>query len=44
MITIDPESFKLGFLVGTAVYVVAGGAGYIFFCTFKRLASLGRRA
>jgi hypothetical protein len=40
--TIDPESFGLGFVSGTAVYVVASSAGYILFCAGKHLLSLFR--
>ncbi len=43
-ITINPESFGLGFLFGTSVYVVASSAAYIAFCAVKSLAMLGRRA
>jgi hypothetical protein len=35
--TVDSQSFGLGFIFGTAVYVVASGAAYIVF-------SAGRRA
>ncbi len=42
-ITINPESFGLGFLFGTSVYVFASSAGYIAFCGIKGLTSLGRR-
>ncbi len=43
-ITIDPESFGLGFIAGTSGYVAASGAGYTLFCAGKRIASLFRRA
>ena len=43
-ITINPESFGLGFLFGTSIYVVASSAGYIVFCGIRSLTSLTRRA
>lgn len=41
-IAINPESFELGFIVGTSVYVVLSGAAYIAFCGIKRLVELTR--
>jgi len=35
--TINPESFELGFILGTSVYAVAGGAAYFLFLAGKRL-------
>jgi hypothetical protein len=43
-ITINPESFGLGFIFGTSVYVVASGAAYITFCAVRGLVSLVRRS
>jgi hypothetical protein len=40
-ITINPESFELGFILGTAVYAVAGGIAYLLFLAGKNLARLG---
>jgi hypothetical protein len=40
-ITINPESFALGFILGTAVYAVAGGIAYVLFLAGKHLARLG---
>ncbi len=42
-IAIDPDSFGLGFVFGTSVYVTASGAAYMLFCAGKRIVSLFRR-
>ncbi len=39
--TIDAVSFELGFILGTSVYAVAGGAAYFLFLAGKRLVRLG---
>ena len=48
MISINPEScglssFTLGFIMGTSVYIVATGAGYMLFTAGKRIVSALRR-
>ncbi len=40
MFTVDPNSFGLGFLAGTSVYIVAGYTAYALFSACKRLAGL----
>lgn len=37
------SSFTLGFIMGTSVYIVATGAGYMLFTAGKRIVSALRR-
>jgi hypothetical protein len=39
--TINAESFELGFILGTSIYAVAGGAAYFLFLAGKHLVKYG---
>jgi hypothetical protein len=43
-ITVDPQSFGLGFVFGTSIYVVTTGVAYVTFCAARDIISLARRS
>ena len=42
-IPVDPNSFALGFILGTSVYLVVGTAGYMLYRGCLRIAGLFQR-